>query len=293
MRKLLITGSGGFLGWNLCSEAAAEYDLHGIYRSVPSGVEGVQETQLDLIDLKELEQFIIGLRPDAIIHTAAFSNNNALQSQPEAGKAINIDVSKRLAQLSRELNFQLVFTSTDLVFDGKKGMYTEEDDVNPISFYGEQKVQAEEAILSENPKACVCRMPLMLGATGTKNASFLQNFLERTAKGEAYPLFTDEYRTPIGARSAARALILAAGDKWSGVYHLGGTERMNRNEMGELFIRALDLENVKLKPCTHDDVKLAAPRQKNATLNSDKAKKLGFNPLSLEPEIKKWKNQIL
>jgi dTDP-4-dehydrorhamnose reductase len=293
MPKLLVTGSGGFLGWNLCREALPDWEVYGVYRSNPSGIKEVNEQPADLSNLTIIPKILDKIQPDAVIHTAAYSNNNALQIEPEKGFGINVCASRDLAGECASRDIHFVFTSTDLVFDGKDGMYREEDEVSPITHYGEQKAEAEEIIQKINPKAAICRMPLMLGPTGTPNHSFLQQFLQRVRLGEAFPLFKDEWRTPVGVRSAAKGLLRAAKENWSGIYHLGGMERMNRLELGEVMIQALDLSEAKLRACKRADVKLLAPRQKDATLNSQKAFSRGYRPMFLHDELKSQKAEIL
>jgi dTDP-4-dehydrorhamnose reductase len=293
MPKLLITGSGGFLGWNLCQLAQSDWQVVGFYRQHASNLRGMEEHRVDLKDFSQSESALCKIKPDAIIHTAAFSNNNALQSDPAQGFGINVEVSEMLAANAAELGIPFVFTSTDLVFDGKDGMYREDDAVNPITHYGEQKADAEERILEVNEAACICRMPLMLGPAGTPNRSFLQDFVDKTGNGLAYPLFQDEFRTPVGVRSAASGLLLAAQENWQGIFHMGGMERLNRVEIGKHIIGALDLSHAKIRPCLHEDVQLAAPRQKDATLNSEKAYRKGYKPQLLFKELKELKTIIL
>lgn len=293
MPKLLITGSGGFLGWNLCQIAHENWKVVGLYRQHASNLPSVDEHQVDLKDFSKAETTVSSIKPDAIIHTAAFSNNNALQKDPAQGFLVNVEVSEMLAGQAAAMGIPFIFTSTDLVFDGREGMYREDDEVNPITHYGEQKAEAEERIMEVNDSACICRMPLMLGPAGTPNASFLQDFVEKTGNGIAYPLFEDEFRTPVGVRSAAAGLLLAIQENWQGIFHLGGMERLNRVEIGKHIIEALDLGDAKINPCQHKDVQLAAPRQKDATLNSEKAYRRGFKPQLLYKELKELKPIIL
>src|SRR5208337_1041423 len=115
----------------------------------------------DLNRFKEIKEILQKIRPDALIHTAAESNPNFCQLNPVASHGINVEATANLASLCAELRIPFVFTSSDLVFNGLKPPYSENDPVCPLSIYGEQKAKAERAVLERYPRALVCRMALM------------------------------------------------------------------------------------------------------------------------------------
>jgi dTDP-4-dehydrorhamnose reductase len=197
---------------------------------------------------------------------------------------VNVTATQALAELCAEKGVPFVFTSTDLVFDGKKGLYIETDTVNPISTYGEQKVEAENIIRKIYPEAAICRMPLMVGATGGNKQGYLQNFLAKAGKGEAMKLFTEEFRTPLGGGSAARGLLHAIGN-FKGTYHLGGKERMSRFDLGEKIATAFGIPKDGLTPLKQAEVKMPAPRPPDVSFDSGKAYAAGFKPLLILDEL--------
>ena len=183
----------------------------------------------------------------------------------------------------------MVFTSTDLVFDGEAAPYQEADPPNPISLYGEHKALAEAEVLARHPGAAVCRMPLMYGPSGPVNPSFLNFMLKAVAEGRELKLFTDEWRTPVsgadGARGLALALTLIMEQGACGLLHLGGTERLSRYAFGEILRRVLGRPDMALSPCLRSDVPMPAPRARDVSLDSGKARALGYAPSTVEEEL--------
>jgi dTDP-4-dehydrorhamnose reductase len=287
MNKLLVTGASGFLGWNLCQEARSHWQVYGTYHTHRVRLPGVNLVKINLQDDRQLRQLFEDIRPDAVIHTAAASKPNYCQTHSEVSHAINVTVSLNIARLCAEYNIPCAFTSTDLVFDGQNPPYTESDHVSPISYYGEQKVEAEQKMLEIYPAIAICRMPLMFGLPSPVANSFLQTFITNLQAGKELNLFIDEIRTPASATTAAQGLLLAIAKRVSGILHLGGKERISRYDFGLLLADFLQVSSSLIKPGKQQDVVMAAPRSPDTSLDSSKAFSLGYQPLSLPEELQK------
>ncbi|AUT02137.1 NAD(P)-dependent oxidoreductase [Nostoc sp. CENA543] len=284
MKKLLITGASGFLGWHLCQIAQENWEVYGTYYSHDIEIPGIKLIKLNLTNFAEIKQAFSEIKPDAVIHTAASSQPNFCQLHPEESYTINVTASCNIAGLCADYQIPCAFTSTDLVFDGLNAPYQETDATCPVNIYGEQKVMAEIGMLERYPMTAVCRMPLMFGnATPTAN-SFIQPFIDILKQEKELKLFTDEFRTPTSANTAARGLLLALA-KVNGIIHLGGKERISRYDFGRILVEVFQLPATGLKGCLQTDVKMAAPRPKDVSLNSYQAFKLGYKPLSIKEEL--------
>jgi dTDP-4-dehydrorhamnose reductase len=285
MKKLLVTGASGFLGWHLCRIAAQKWDVYGTYCSQALEITGVKLLKLDLTDFQALKALFCDLSPDAVIHTAAQSKPNFCQEHPEESYQINVTASLNIARLCSDIAIPCVFTSTDLVFDGLNPPYRECDRVSPISYYGEQKVLAEQGMLQCYPKTAICRMPLMFGINSPVASSFMQPFIKILKEGKKLSLFVDEFRTPVSGTTAARGLLLALEKQVEGLLHLGGKESISRYQFGCLMAEVLQLPQENIETCLQKDVPMSAPRSPNVSLDSSKAFALGYSPLSLREEL--------
>lgn len=284
MKRLLVTGASGFLGWNLCQLAKGQWEVYGTCFSHSVEVPDITQLKVDLRDFEEIKRLFQEIQPAGVIHTAAVSSPNYCQSHPEESYAINVTASCNLAGLCADYSIPCVFTSTDLVFNGLNPPYRETDPVSPVNLYGEHKVKAEEGMLERYPMTAVCRMPLMFGIAAPPAISFIQPFIKTLRQGEELSLFVDEFRTPVSGKTAALGLLLAL-ENVQGYIHLGGKERVSRYDFGRLLVEVLDLPDSKLKSCQQKDVKMAAPRPPDVSLDSSQAFSLGYSPLSIREEL--------
>lgn len=291
MKKLLVTGASGFLGWNLCQLAKQEWDVYGTYFSHPGQILDITMLKVDLRDFQEIKRLFDDIKPAAVIHTAAQSSPNFCQNHPNESHSINVTASCNIAGLSADHTIPCVFTSTDLVFNGLNPPYRETDPVSPVNHYGEQKVMAESGMRSRYPMTTVCRMPLMFGIAPPTAASFIQPFIQALREGQELKLFTDEFRTPVSGKTAAFGLLLAL-EKVKGLIHLGGKERVSRYDFGRYLAEVLELPASGLKTCRQKDVKMAAPRPSDVSLDSSKAFALGYKPLSLREELEALRGKV-
>ena len=284
MKKLLITGANGFLGWNICRLAKGRWHLFGTVYSHPVDIPKVTTIKINLTDHSELKRLFQKVRPDAVIHTAAASDPNFCQVNPDVSYGINVMASVNIALLCSDYKIPYLFTSTDLVFDGLNAPYRESDPVCPVNVYGEHKALAEERVLKANPQSTVCRMSLMFGLSGPVAKSFIQPMLLAMQAGRELNLFVNEFRTPLSASSAVGGLFLVL-NKVHGIIHLGGKERISRYDFGKLMQRIFKFENARIRPCKQEEIHMPASRPADVSLDSSKAVALGFRPLSLIEEL--------
>lgn len=219
-----ITGAGGLIGNQLVSSApqfAPGWRIRPITRDV-----------LDLSDFAATERLFLAERPGLILHCAAMSRVADCEANPASAELINVRATAHLSDLAAEIPF--VFLSTDLVFDGGKGRYGEDDPVQPLNIYAETKARAEIAVL-RHPRHTVVRTSLNAGVSPTKNRSFSEDMRRAWERGQTLSLFTDEFRNPIHVSVTARAVWALVGMNRPGLYHLAGRERMSRWEVGQLL----------------------------------------------------------
>lgn len=290
MKKLLLTGASGFLGWHLCQLAQTDWQVYGTFHTHAVYIPGVKLLPVDLTDFEAVKQLVQTVQPDAIVHTAALSSPNACESDPDASYRINVLASCNLVGLSADAGISCVFTSSEQVFDGSKPPYRETDPVCPINRYGEHKAAAEVGMLERCPDTVICRMPLMFGVTPTAK-SFIQPWIETLRAGQSINLFTDEIRNPVSGYAAAQGILIALA-KAKGILHLGGKERLSRYAIGCLLAEVLGVSTAQLIPCQQADVKMAAPRPPDASLDSSLAFSLGYQPKLMQEELELLRSEL-
>lgn len=261
--------------------AASEWHVFGVCNTNSVNVGRVTSIRLNLIDYAELRNVFSDIRPDAVIHAAAYSQPNYCERNPLETRKVNVEVPSNIAGLCADFRVPCVFTSSDLVFDGLKPPYAETSEVNPICVYGEQKAEAEEAMLRRYPETAICRMPLMFGYTEGAGKSFDPQMIRTLLEGKRIRLFSDEYRTPVDSESAAKGLLLML-SKVRGIIHLGGRTRISRYEMGQIVARLLNIDKSLIKPVLQNDISMPARRPPDVSLVSSKAYTIGYDPHDIE-----------
>ena len=223
--RAIITGAAGLIGQYLVKTAprwASHWDVQGLTRA-----------DLELTDRANIERTWQSIKPTAVIHCAALSRTKDCEQHHEQARRINVEVTAHLAQLSQDIPF--IFLSSGEVFDGKTSWYGEMDEPNPINVYGQTKLEAEQAVL-KNPGHTAVRIVLTAGTSETGDRSFVEDMCRTAKAGKDVTLYADEFRCPLPAGVIARAVWELVDRKQPGLYHLGGSERLSRWEIGETLL---------------------------------------------------------
>ncbi len=239
------------------------------FRRTPAGL-----TPLDLANPAAVSAAINDFKPDLVFLLGAVTSPAACERRPDEAWAVNTTAAAVLAELAGMMGFRLVFTSTDLVFDGQKGGYGEDDETSPLSLYGQTKAAAERNLLSADCDALVVRLPLIVGAGDEGPLGTLAWMAGRAAAGESIPLFTDEYRSPQAAGELARGLELLVERAEPGIWHLAGPERMSRYELGRLICSAAGWPEELLEPVSQAELNLSPARPADVSLDIGKVNRL-------------------
>ena len=274
MKLAWITGANGLIGNYLVQTAprlAPRWRVRALTRS-----------DFDLLDFAAVERAFRHDQPQLIIHCAAITVVGDAQKNPELARRVNVDITRFLAELAAEIPF--VFFSTDLVFDGRKGNYSETDTPNPLHIYGETKLAAEQFVL-KNPRHLVVRTSINAGPSPTGTRAFDEQ-LRRSLQsaGSAMTLFTDEFRCPIPAAETARAVWELVEKNCAGLYHVAGAEKLSRLQIAQRLLPHWPEIKTEIKSGSAKDFP-GTPRALDTTLDISKAQKILSRPL---PRFSDW-----
>jgi dTDP-4-dehydrorhamnose reductase len=276
MAKVWVTGAGGLIGSYLVRTAplfAPHWEVLPLTRQT-----------VDLADGPSVRTLFQQSAPDLVIHCAGLTQSGPCQQQPELAYQLNVEVTRLLCELASDI--RLFFFSTDLVFDGAKGNYSETDPIHPRLVYAQTKAKAEKIVLSHSGHT-VIRTALNGGASPKGNRGFNEELHLAWKSGKTTSLFVDEYRSPIPAAVTARAVWeLARLDK-PGLYHLGGSERLSRWEIGCLLAKRWPDVEMRMEKASLRNYQ-GLPRSPDASLDSSKIQRLLSFPI---PGLSEWLNQ--
>jgi dTDP-4-dehydrorhamnose reductase len=268
--RVLLTGASGQLGAYLVDHlVAAGHDLVAWSGTEAGHRGGVPLVPVDLADPEATGRALTAADPGVILHAAAVSTADAVRRDPERGRIVNVEATRRLAEWCARRERRMVYTSTDLVFDGSRAWNREDDPADPVLAYGRTKRVAEPSVLAA-PRGLVARVSLLFGPSRSGRAASFDRTVAALRRGEPQTLFADEFRTPLDLATAARILVLLAGSDVVGLLHVAGIERVSRYELILRAAKALGIDPAPVRANLQGDVALAEPRPADVSLDTSR-----------------------
>ncbi len=268
--KVLLTGASGQLGAYLLGRLVESGHQVTAWSGSDAGERlGVALEPVDLgdTDPMALDRRLEAIDPDAILHAGAISAADIVRKDPDRAHAVNVEGTRRLAAWASQHDRRLIYTSTDMVFSGRKGHYRETDAAEPVLAYGLSKRRAEPFVVA-TPRGLVARVALMFGPSRCGRVSYLERSLAALDRGEPQTLFVDEYRTPLDLPTAAAALVTLLEGEEVGTLHLGGPERVSRHELMRRIAGTLGLDASLVQGNHQADVPGPEPRPADVSLDT-------------------------
>lgn len=276
--KFLITGTSGLLGLNLALELSPEHEVIGADRNPLASQQYFETIGVDLLVSDAVPQLLDEVQPDAVIHCAAMANVDICESEPEAAHLVNAWLPGEIAAHTSQRGVQLVYISTDAVFDGVTGGYTEEDTPNPLSTYAQTKLDGESAVISAMPEAVVTRVNLF-GWSAVGNRSLAEFFYSNLAAEKPLKGFTDVIFCPVLVNDLAAVFKEIFEKKLSGLYHLVSPVGLSKYAFGVRIAEMFGFDPAAIEPAKVADFGLKAPRSPLLTLDTSKLSQALDQPL--------------
>jgi dTDP-4-dehydrorhamnose reductase len=279
----MVTGYGGFVAGSVVWQAlrSGAWDVYALSLiEKPEERDRFHCIQFDLCGAALLKEAFQRVRPDAVVHTAALADIDFCQNNQADAERVNVEATRNLAHLCAESGVKMILCSTDSVFDGKKGMYTEEDAPHAVNFYADTKIRAEGIVRETVPNGVVTRLSLVMGlpVLGAGN-SFLAKTFDAWKRGQTTKFPENEIRTPMDVITIGRAFLeIAAGD-FTGTLHLGGSTRINRYEMACQIAERLGYSRDLVLATDSNAMPGRAPRPNDASLDNSKAGRVLKTPM--------------
>ncbi len=287
MKKVLITGSEGFVG-------------KAMLRNAPEGVKVIpserransaESISLDLCDAQEVKAVISAVQPNVVVHLAAKSQVDDCEENQEKCWLNNVMGTRHLVESLKESPAHLVFLSSDFVFSGEDKFYKESDAFGPVSHYGKSKVEGEKTIRNEFDNAAIVRTSLVYGMSSAKakKRTFIDWVVSSLQSGESLNIVNDQFRTPTYVEDLAKGLWQIVHKEAKGTYHLCGKERMSPYDLACLVAGYLDLDKNLIKTISSLELNQIGARPTKTHLSIEKDKRdLNYQPHSEASELSKF-----
>jgi dTDP-4-dehydrorhamnose reductase len=256
MRAVVIGGSGQIGGWLLRRLAEHGHHAAGTYATVP--FPGL--VPLDAADLVGAAAWVRGQKPDVVFYPAGFTWVDGCERDPARARAANLEQPLNLARVAADQGARFVYFSTDYVFDGRDGPYTEDDPPRPLSVYGQSKYEAEQVLAEAlGPALLTVRTTWVYGPERQG-----KNFAYQLAKtlGEGRPLVcpSDQVSNPSYGPDVASTVLALAEAGRSGLVHVAGPDWVDRVQFARTLAQALGRDAALIVPRTTTELGQPAPR---------------------------------
>lgn len=276
---ILVTGASGLLGANLVwSALRAGDEVAAQYHAYPVHFPAVQVLDSDLTQPSSVRALVRAVKPDWIVHCAAATDVDWCEEHPAEAARINVEAAGNVAAAAKEARARLLLVSTDAVFDGRRGGYSEKDAPAPLNVYGATKRAGEQAVLKAVPSALIVRTNLY-GWNVQPKQSLAEWVLGRLERGETVPGFEDVSFTPILADELGEMLLAMTDRSLEGTYHVAGSESLTKYEFARRVANVFGLDARSVHPVRIESSSLRAPRPRNTTLRTEAAARALGRPM--------------
>lgn len=297
--RVLITGSNGLLGQKLVAALRVRNDMELLATSrgpdrTPER-EGFQYSELDCTNVDMVDRVFDGFRPDAVIHTAAMTNVDACELDPRACQLQNVTAVGSLVQASRRSQSHFIHLSTDFVFNGSNGPYSEDDVPDPLSVYGRSKMESEKVVREAGlVHWAIARTIIVYGvAKGLSRSNVVLWAKDALENGRAIKVVDDQWRMPTLAEDLANGCIRIVERKACGIYHLCGPDLMSIHELVQRVGRFFDLDTSQVEAVKSSSLDQPARRPPRTGFDLEKARReLGYAPRHFEEGLAVLRDQL-
>lgn len=293
--KVLITGVNGLLGQALVHTLKGHYQITGIGLEEQAYLptDGWEYHRVDITRTAELKAFYKQLCPDFIVNTASFTNVDRCEVEKELCWRVNVKGIENLAMMARRNQAHVVHYSTDYIFDGKNGPYSEDDRPNPINYYGKSKLASENTLLKEEFPVTIVRTCVLYGTGARVKTNFFLWVLEKLQQQEPFKVVTDQYNNPTLVEDLAMGTQLILDQQMTGIFNLAGPEVLNRLEFARLIARVFGYSPDLIGETRTETLNQLAKRPVYGGLKIDLARvSLGYAPRPLNEALEYLKRKI-
>jgi len=291
--RILLTGASGLLGSKIVQMSRERnLTIYPTYNEHPA--QGENKLKVDLQNPQQINDSLQSLKPEYVIHCAALTDVDKCEINQELAQKINIEGTRNIIKASEKAGAFLIFVSTDYVFQGDKGAYKEEDETNPINYYGYTKLQAEILVRNMMSNWAIVRPSVIYGSVpAAGKVNFALWLINKLQQREPVKIITDQWVSPTLNTNLGEMILEIIQRRLSGVYHLAGATQINRYEFSKKIAQCFSLDEKLILPALSKDMNWLAKRPLNTTLNTQKASHtLGAKPMVIQEALTQLKTEI-
>jgi len=268
--KVLVTGLSGLLGKAIYYEGKKFFEIFGTSFKKVFEYGDLRSFRVDVRDRKSIEDLVVSIKPDLIIHAAAVTDVDSCEREKGYAYDVNVNGSNNILDAARKSSSKLVYISSDYIFDGRVGCYKEDDVPNPVNYYGWTKLRGEMLSLEYDKSLAVRASIYGFNPNGTREG--LESIIEKVRRGLLIEAPYNMYNSIVSANTLSRIVCRLILENANGVYNIGLRQRISRYDFMEKFFSTFGLPKGSLVPVSYEDYQAGkiAIRPRDVSLNTDK-----------------------
>jgi len=275
--KILVIGASGLLGGQLVKDFSGQNEVFGVDKN--DKVDGI--AYLDLLQKERIRDVFLKFKPEIILLSAAITAVDWSEQNQDLAWRVNVEGAKEVAVAAKKHGGFLAFYSTDYIFNGKEGPYSEEDRPDPINFYGKTKLEAEQIIQKELDRFLIIRTCSIYGYQ-REGKNFAMQSLNSLKAKETFKAFDDQFGTPTYAGDLSNITLNLINSKKEGIFNVVGSDYVNRVQFAEKIAETFNLDKGLIEKGSSEELRQIAERPRKGGLKVDKLNlEVGIKPMSL------------
>ena len=295
MKRILIIGASGMLGQRCAKFYSESGNARVLCASIDETIRfpNAEYVLFDMTKHGEVKELITGFKPDVIINASAYTNVDLSETERDLAWSINVKGVEYIAEFAAIAGAHFIHISTDYVFDGAKGPYSEIDTPSPINYYGQTKLDSEQAVRLSGAISTIVRTNVLYGIIPSGRLDFVRWVVESLRAQKQIRIVTDQYNNPTFIDDLVSGIDAIIRNKNYGLYNLSGIELLNRYDFTLRIAKVFDLNTSNVIPIITPDLNQPAPRPLRGGLIIKKAQaELGFCPIGLDESLQLMKKEL-
>lgn len=295
-KKILITGSNGLLGQKLIETLKNQHEVlaTSIGDCIISDTTGFLYQSLDITERNSISNTFENFNPDVVINTAAMTDVDGCEEKKELCDKVNVAAVAYLRDECEKYKAHLIHISTDFIFDGEDGPYSETDEPNPLSYYGLSKLKSEQLLYDSTINWTILRTIILYGTAENLQRNNIVLWGRKALKeGKPLNIIDDQFRSPTLAEDLAKACVLAIEKQATGIFNASGKDFMSIFEMIERMADFYNCDKSNINRISSETLNQKAKRPpKTGFILTKSNEELGYEPHSFEEGLKLLEQQL-
>ena len=287
-RRIFIVGANGMLGQRTIEFYSSDKNVQLFACSIEENplFNNVDYLCCNITERDKIKQAVYNFMPDVIINAAAYTNVDLSETERETAWKINVKGVEHLAETARVIDAQIIHISSDYIFDGKNGPYSENDKPNPLGYYGRTKLASENVLKISGALYTILRTNVLYGVASKSKADFVEWLIDTVRSGKPVRIVDDQVNNPTFINDLVQAISKVIEFRKHGVYNIGGKEFLSRYEFTEIIADYFKLEKSLITPIKTKELNQAARRPLKSGLITLKAEsELGYKPVTISESL--------